>query len=114
MIFASERRNTKLRSSARPRWTCGVPSAFWVALCAPSQVVWRPPDAKLQVPVSRQPPGTLIALLRLWRAPQARPTLGLPKTSSAVSGGIAAAEVAEETFDWVMNEVALASAYPKA
>jgi hypothetical protein len=51
----------------------------------------------------------LIALLVPLRAPQARPTPGVPKKDAAASCGMAAADVAEETLDWLTNQATLAS-----
>ena len=55
-----------------------------------------------------------MAVLLLCRAPQARPSRGSPNTASAVSCGMAAAEVADETLDWLMNQPTLASAQASA
>ena len=51
-----------------------------------------------------------MALLLLWRAPQARPARGPSKTAAAASCGMEAADVAAETFDWLTNQPMLASA----
>ena len=81
-MVAISRRNSMVRSNAVPSgWRRGVPSVSKVGQCMPSQVAWRLPEAKCEVPVTRQPPGAFTARVLPW--PQASTSRGAPNTARA-------------------------------
>jgi hypothetical protein len=98
----------KVRSQAFPSGrTIGVPSAARQGHNAPSQVACRDPLAKLQVPVTRQPPSARTAFAPgPW--PHATTSRAPPQISRATSGATYA-EAIEHPDPWFMHHAADAS-----